>query len=69
MNPGKCTLFSFFVFHVAQLATACREFGRLSEGNYVCDIYSGQNETVGTSFCDSGPSRKSGDCEGSSRKL
>ena len=63
------TVFSFLVFHVAQLGTACWEFGHLSEGNYLCDIYSGQNETVGTSFCDGGPSRKSGGCEGSSRKL
>ena len=66
------TVFSFLVFpsfHVAQLGTACWEFGHPSEGNYLCDIYSGQNETVGTSFCDGGPSRKSGGCEGSSRKL
>ena len=57
------------MFHVAQLGTACWMFGHLSEGNYLCDIYSGQNEIAGTSFCDSGPSGKSGVCEGSSRKL
>ena len=31
-------MFSFLVLHVAQLGTACQVFGRLSEGNYLCDI-------------------------------
>ena len=62
-------MFSFLVLHVAQLGAACRMFGHLREGNYLCDIYSGQNEIAGTSFCDGGPSGKSGVCEGSSRKL
>ena len=47
----------------------CQEFGHLSEWNYWCDSCSGWMETVGTSFHHSGPSRKSGDGEGSSRKL
>ena len=62
-------MFSFLVFNVAQLGTSCWMFGHLSEGNYLCDIYSGQKEIAGTSFCDGGPSGKSGVCEGSSRKL
>ena len=62
-------VFSFLVLHITQLGTACRDFGRLSEGNYLCDSCSGQNETMGTSFCHSGPSRRSGGCNGSSGKL
>ena len=63
------TVFLLLVLHIAQLRTACEEFGHLIEGNYLCDSCSGWIETVGTSFCHSGPSRKSGGGEGPSRKL
>ena len=62
-------VFSFLMLHVTWLGTARGEFGRLSEGDYLGGSCSGWMETVGTSFCHSGPSRKSGGGEGSSRKL
>ena len=63
------TVFSFLVLHMAQLRAACGEFGRLSEGDYLCDSCSGWIETMGTSFYLSGPSRKSGGHKDTYRKL
>ena len=59
------TAFSFLVLHGANLETASREFGCFREGDYLCDSCSGWTETVGTSFCHSSPSRKSGGGEDS----
>ena len=63
------TVFSFFVFHIAQLGIDCQEFGCLSEGNYLCGSCLGWTETMQSSFCHRSPSRKSGGCENFSWEL
>ena len=39
------TVFSFLVLHSAYLGTACREFGRLREGDYLCGSCSGWTDS------------------------